>query len=127
MKFAYTLLYVQSTRAAADFYHKAFGFEIGYVGKADMYIEMVTGGTKLGFVDAAFVAKGMSFNQITPSQPAPGMEIAFATDDVQKAYDAALAHGATAVCEPTQKPWGQTVAHVRDLDGFLVELCTPMG
>jgi lactoylglutathione lyase len=28
---------------------------------------------------------------------------------------------------PTKKPWGQTVAYVRDLDGHLVELCTPMG
>jgi lactoylglutathione lyase len=24
-------------------------------------------------------------------------------------------------------PWGQTVAYVRDNNGFLVELCTPMG
>jgi hypothetical protein len=28
---------------------------------------------------------------------------------------------------PEQMPWGQTVAYVADLDGFLVELCTPMG
>ena len=26
-----------------------------------------------------------------------------------------------------QEPWGQTVAYVRDNNGFLVELCTPMG
>jgi hypothetical protein len=31
------------------------------------------------------------------------------------------------VVEPVSKPWGQTVAYVRDLDGFLVELCTAMG
>jgi hypothetical protein len=28
---------------------------------------------------------------------------------------------------PTVKPWGQTVSYVRDLDGFLVEICSPMG
>jgi lactoylglutathione lyase len=26
--------------------------------------------------------------------------------------------------DPKKKPWGQTVAYVRDLDGFLVEICT---
>jgi uncharacterized glyoxalase superfamily protein PhnB len=35
--------------------------------------------------------------------------------------------GAILVAPPKQKPWGQTVAYVRDIDGFLIELCTPMG
>jgi hypothetical protein len=38
-----------------------------------------------------------------------------------------VAAGALPAAEPVRKPWGQTVAYVRDLDGFLVELCTPMG
>ncbi|WP_083994044.1 hypothetical protein [Gelidibacter algens] len=29
--------------------------------------------------------------------------------------------------EPKQKPWGQIVAYIRDLDGFLIEICTSMG
>jgi hypothetical protein len=24
-------------------------------------------------------------------------------------------------------PWGQTIAYVADINGFLVELCTPVG
>lgn len=32
--------------------------------------------------------------------------------------------GAIVVKEPTQKPWGQTVGYVRDLNGFLVGVCT---
>jgi len=52
--------------------------------------------------------------------------VAFACDDVAAAYDRALAAGATAITEPTQKPWGQTVAYVRDRDGVIVELCTPV-
>jgi lactoylglutathione lyase len=31
------------------------------------------------------------------------------------------------VMKPTVKPWGQTVAYVRDLNGTLVELGTPVG
>jgi hypothetical protein len=39
-------------------------------------------------------------------------------------------HGWPAVpggVQPTkQKPWGQTVGYVRDPDGFLVEICSPI-
>jgi hypothetical protein len=28
--------------------------------------------------------------------------------------------------KPKQKPWGQTVGYVHDLNGFLVEICSPM-
>ena len=38
----------------------------------------------------------------------------------------AVKAGATAVSEPAAKPWGQTVAYLRDKDGHLVELCTPL-
>jgi uncharacterized glyoxalase superfamily protein PhnB len=41
-------------------------------------------------------------------------------------YAQALKAGATSLSEPSAKPWGQTVAYVRDNNGFLVELCTPM-
>jgi hypothetical protein len=30
------------------------------------------------------------------------------------------------VAEPTQKPWGQTVAYLRDNQGFLIEICSPL-
>ena len=37
-----------------------------------------------------------------------------------------VAAGATSVGEPAAKPWGQTVAYLRDKDCHLVELCTPL-
>jgi uncharacterized glyoxalase superfamily protein PhnB len=48
------------------------------------------------------------------------------TDDVQAAFDKAVAAGAVVVTKPTKKPWGQIVGYVRDNNGFLVELCTPI-
>ena len=39
---------------------------------------------------------------------------------------AALAAGATAVRAPAKKPWGQIVSYVRDNNGFLVEICSPV-
>ena len=43
------------------------------------------------------------------------------------ALNRAVAPGALPVVEPVSKPRGQIIAYVRDLDGFLVELCTAMG
>ncbi|NRA89340.1 MAG: hypothetical protein HRU28_18575, partial [Rhizobiales bacterium] len=42
------------------------------------------------------------------------------------AYDHALKSGATPVSAPTEKPWGQTVSFVRDLNGCLVEIASPV-
>ena len=55
-----------------------------------------------------------------------GVEIALVTPDVPGLYARAVKAGAVAVSEPTTKPWGQTVAYLRDNSGHLVELCTPM-
>jgi predicted enzyme related to lactoylglutathione lyase len=58
---------------------------------------------------------------------APCCEIAFTTPDVAAAVERAVHAGATLVQAPERMPWGQTVAYVNDCNGFLVELCTPMG
>ena len=34
--------------------------------------------------------------------------------------------GAVLLAEVVTKPWGQKVGYVRDLNGFIVEICTPM-
>jgi len=43
-----------------------------------------------------------------------------------KPYEAAF--GLTTRTRPVGvMPWGQTIAYVADINGFLVELCTPVG
>jgi catechol 2,3-dioxygenase-like lactoylglutathione lyase family enzyme len=61
------------------------------------------------------------------ANPPAGIEIGFTTDDVVATFAQAVAAGAIALVEPREKPWGQTVAYVRDPDGVLVEICSPMG
>jgi uncharacterized glyoxalase superfamily protein PhnB len=55
-----------------------------------------------------------------------GIEIGFTTDNVEETVSTAINAGATIVENPTTKPWGQVVAYLRDLDGFLIEICTPI-
>jgi uncharacterized glyoxalase superfamily protein PhnB len=55
------------------------------------------------------------------------VEVALVTTDVAGLYARAVEAGATTVSEPATKPWGQTVAYVRDNAGHLVEICSPVG
>ena len=65
-------------------------------------------------------------NPQTASPKAPCFEIALCTPDVAAALERALAAGATPMRPLEVMPWGQTIAYVADINGFLVELCTPM-
>ena len=61
-----------------------------------------------------------------PAGPPAALEIALVDDDVPAAHARALEAGARELAGPKQKPWGQTVSYVRDPNGVLVELCTPI-
>ncbi len=124
MKFGYTIVYVDDVQATIAFYEKAFGQQRGMVA-GDEFGELKTGETRLGFAAKKMLHGDGQF--ASPGGKVLGVEVAFTTAEVQKAYDTALAAGAQSVSKPAQMPWGQTVAYVRDNNGFLVELCTPMG
>ena len=129
MKLGYVLLYVPDVKRSVDFYKRAFALELTFMNEAATYAALKTGETTLGFVAHGFIRESLpgSFRPAQHDEAPPPFEIAFTTDDVAAAQDRAVAAGARRVLAPTKKPWGQTVAYIRDLDGNLVELCTPMG
>jgi lactoylglutathione lyase len=128
MKLAYTIIYSNDVPASIAFYEKAFGQKQKFMHDSGMYAELDTGGTTLAF--AHFDMAHLNGIPVRPNlmqdQSAAGIEIAFSTSDPKKAYDKAIAAGCKAVKPPEKKPWGQTVAYVRDIHGCLVEICTPM-
>lgn len=126
----YVILYVNDVAASLAFYEKAFGLAKRFFhddnGKA--YGELETGATRLAFASVVLAKEHLN-QEIVASAPnrAPlGVEVALTTPDVAALFECAIKAGATAVSQPVTKPWGQTVAYVRDNSGFLVELCTPM-
>ena len=89
---------------------------------------METGATALAFAGETFVsATCHAFKANRPDQEPAGVEVAFVADDVNAAFEKAIGAGAISYVPPHQKPWGQTVAYVRDTNGFLVELCSAIG
>ncbi len=127
MKLGYVILYVPDVPAAVGFYERAFGLSQRMITECGNFAEMDTGATALAFVSEAMLeGENLGFRPLRPEDAAPGAEIALLTPDVPAALERALAAGATLLKTPEDKPWGQTVAYVRDPHGFLVELCTPV-
>jgi uncharacterized glyoxalase superfamily protein PhnB len=126
----YVILYVKDVSASLAFYEKAFGLSRRFfqddAGKA--YGELETGATRLAFSSLALAKEILKKDPVTasPTSTPLASEIAFVTPEVQAAYVRALTAGATAYAEPRQKPWGQLVAYVRDIDGHMVEICSPL-
>jgi lactoylglutathione lyase len=126
----YVLLYVNDVAASLAFYEKAFGLARRFFhddnGKA--YGELETGATRLAFASIALAEEHLKQKVVAaaPDKPPLGMEIALTTPDVPALFKRAVTAGATAISGPATKPWGQTVAYLRDNSGHLVELCTPM-
>ena len=124
----YVLLYVPDVARAIAFWQKAFGLSLRFAHESGTYAELETGGTALGFVaEATARENGGAFRPNRPDAEPAGIEVALCTHDVPALWQRATEAGATPVKPPATKPWGQTVAYVRDADGVLVELCTPMG
>ena len=126
MKFGYTILFVPNVTAAIEFYERAFDVPRRFIHESGQYAELETGATTLAFAAEDFVSSTSPFRPNRPDTPPAGAEIAFLADDVAQSYQRALAAGAHPVFAPEQKPWGQTVSYVRDLNGFLVEICSPV-
>ena len=126
----YVTLYVKDVPASLTFYEKAFGLSRRFFnddhGKA--YGELETGAARLSFASLE-LAKSVLNREVVAAAPdtAPlGVEIALVTSDVPALYARAVNAGAVPISEPAAKPWGQTVAYLRDNTGHLVALCTPL-
>jgi lactoylglutathione lyase len=128
VKLGYTILYVNDVEKSMAFYEKAFGLARKF-NMQNMYGELLTGETTLSFASIELAKTNLKdgFIQSDIDHKPFAIEIAFTTENVQEVYDNAIAAGAVPESPPQWKPHGQTVSYVRDLDGFLVEICTPMG
>ncbi len=129
MRFACTILFVAEVAPALRFYEAAFGFAPKFTHPSGQYGKLATGATSLAFMqrDVA-AAMGARVRPATPDDVAPPFDLALVTDgseDLNTAYARAVRAGATPLQPPTRMPWGQTVAVVRDPEGFLIEIGGP--
>ena len=126
MRLGYVIVYVKNVLETVDFYQKAFGLKHRFTHESGAYAEMETGQTTLAFVSEEMAKDSHSFRLNRTTEKPPGIEISLVTDHVQKQFDQSVEAGAIPVVKPTQKPWGQLVSCVKDNNGCLVEICSPI-
>jgi lactoylglutathione lyase len=128
MRFGYTILYVRDVSVSLDFYERAFGQRRRFLHEGGQYAELETGGTALAFAALELAASNLpgEFRPTAAGESVPAFEVCFVSDDVGGAFQRAVREGAEPVTAPQTKPWGQDVAYVRDLDGTLVEIASPV-
>jgi len=128
MKFAYSILYVADVEKTLAFYEEAFGFSRKFITPEEDYGELVSGETTIAFACFALGEANFSQGFQKPSKDDKpfGVELAFVTEDIDTDFTKALEAGAIEFVPVAEKPWGQKVGYVRDINGFLIEICTPV-
>lgn len=120
------ILYTPDVTAKVAFYEQAFGLETASRAPGDVYVQM-KGAVPLAFSKESFVETMLPLapRPSRPTEAPAAAELMLVFVDVKAAFERAVKAGAAPLVAPVTKPWGQVVAYVRDLDGALVELCTP--
>lgn len=117
----YVVLVVADLDRALAFYTGTLGLTLGH--RSGPYAQLATGRTRLALFERGAMATTLGWDELEPPNPrAPTFELGFKVDDVDAAYAALTSRGAPGLVEPTDRPWGQRTAYLRDPDGYLVEL-----
>lgn len=128
MKYGYTIFYVANVAETIEFYEKAFGFNRKFLTPENDYGELVSGETTIAFASIELgrsnFKKGFQKNE-NEEKPI-GMEMAFVTENIDEDFQMAIDAGAILLEAIVEKPWGQKVGYVRDNNGILIEICTPI-
>lgn len=128
MKYKYTIFYVDNVEDTIQFYEEAFQFKRKFVTPENDYGELLTGETTIAFASIELGKSNFKkgFEKIENKPKPLGMEMAFVSEDIEKDFQRAIDAGAIEYEKITQKPWGQKVGYLKDNNGILIEICTPI-
>ena len=128
MKYSHTLLYVADVAQTMTFYTEAFGFSAKFTTPELDYGEIITGEVVIGFASYELAHSNLKngFQKSSVAEKPFGIELCFTSENIEADIAKALAAGAIEVEPITEKVWGQSIAYLRDINGFLIEIGTPM-
>ena len=128
MKYGYTIFYVNSVEETIQFYEQAFGFRRKFISPEKDYGELISGATTIAFGSSELGQSNFKkgFEKIGDRAKPIGMEMAFVTEDIEKDFQQAIDAGAIEFEKIKEKSWGQKVGYVKDNNGILIEICTPV-
>lgn len=121
MRLTHVRLLVDDLASARRFYEETIGLEVTL--DAGVYVEFASGPSTLSLYRRDLM------EQVVPSRqaPGPGAAMIFQVDDVDAKVSELRGRGLTLENDPhDQEAWLLRVAHFRDPEGNLVELCAPL-
>jgi lactoylglutathione lyase len=126
IKFKYLILYVEEVEKSMNFYKNTFDTQIKFITPEKDYGELLTGETTISFASLNLANSNIKQGFLSSkAQEKPfGIELGFTTDHVESLVEKAITNGAVPYEDISVKPWGQKVAYIKDLDNYLVEICT---
>jgi len=116
----YIVLIVEDLDRSLTFYTEVLGLQLKH--RAEAFAQLETGATRLALFTRDAMSDTLNMTLKAPADDAPGFELGFKVDDVDEAFRELQENGAPEVIAPTDRPWGQRTAYVRDPDGHLIEL-----
>ena len=116
----YVILVVEELERSLAFWRDVIGLPLAH--RAAGYAQFQTGATRIALITRAGLGEALGRELVPVPRDAAGFEIGFKVDDVDTAFRELVAAGAQAAVPPTDRPWGQRTAYVRDPDGHWVEL-----
>ena len=128
MKYAYTILYVEDVEKTILFYENAFGFHKKFISPESDYGELISGETTIAFASNVLGNSNFKngFKKLSTNEKPNGIEMAFTSENIEEDFTKAINAGALEYESIKEKPWGQKAGYLRDLNGFLIEICTPI-
>ncbi len=89
---------------------------------------MISGQTTIAFASLDLGNSNFKngFKKIDINEKPFGIEMAFTSENIESDFQNAINSGATEYEPIIEKPWGQKVGYLRDNNGFLIEVCTPI-
>lgn len=115
----YVILVVEDLDRASAFWAETLGLPVDH--RSGPYVQFATGATRFGLYERAAMEETLG------GLRGERFEVGFKVDDCDGAFAELTAAGAEPVAAPTDRPWGQRTAYVRDPDGHLVELAQDLG
>ena len=119
----YTVIQVGDVARSAAFYQRHFQLESAFV--SDWYVHLrsaTPAAITLGIVDRRHETVPAAFRD----RQAQGLILSFEVDDVDAAFERAVAAGLKIHVSLCDEPWGQRHFIVEDLDGIAIDVITPI-
>jgi lactoylglutathione lyase len=121
----YLVLVVEDLDRALHFYTELLGLPLKH--RSGAFAQLDTGEVRLALYTREAMSETVGETLSRPGPGAHAFELGFFVPDLDAAYAALVAAGAGPVIPPTDRPWGQRTAYVRDPDDNLVELVQSPG